>query len=93
MKRMVSYITILAVVLFSTGSFAASPVVEKFSGGVRDIVTSPLEVSDHVKAETANGNFLPFALPGGLLKGGFYMTKKMVTGVYHVVSSPLELRK
>ncbi len=89
MKKLVSVLIALAVVALSVPSFADT--VTKFKGGVKDIMTSPLQVSDNVKAETTNAKFLPFALVGGLMKGGFYMAKQMVTGTFTVVTSPMEM--
>ncbi len=91
MKRTISLIIAsVMVVAFAVPSFA-SETIEKFKGGVKDVATSPLEVRDHVKAETDGAKFMPFALAGGLLKGGFYMAKKIVTGSLGIVTSPLEL--
>lgn len=92
MKRMLSFLTVLAVLAVTTPSFAGD-MVEKFKGGVKDVMMSPMQVSDNVKAETKDAKFLPFALVGGLLKGGFYMGKKIVTGTLDIVTSPLELIK
>ena len=64
---------------------------QKFQGGIKDVILSPLVVSNNVKAETANAKFLPFALAGGFLKGTFYMAKQIITGALDVVTSPLEM--
>ena len=69
-------------------SFAGT--VSKIQSGVKDVLLSPLKVSDNVKAETANAKFLPFALVGGLLKGSFYMAKQIINGTLDVVTSPLD---
>ncbi len=93
MKRTISLIIAsVMVVAFAVPSFAGDA-VEKFKGGVKDIATSPLEVRDNIKAETDGAKFMPFALGGGLLKGGFYMGKRIVTGSLDIVTSPLELVK
>ena len=89
MKRMVSILIALAVVALSVPCFADT--VAKFQGGVKDVILSPLQVSDSVKAETTNAKFLPFALAGGFLKGTFYMAKQIVTGTLDVVTSPLDM--
>jgi len=89
MKRMVSILIALAVVGLSVPSFADP--VAKFNGGLKDVVMSPLQVSDNVKAETENAKFLPFALAGGILKGGFYMAKQIVTGTYAMITSPIDM--
>ena len=60
MKRLVSVIIALAVVTLSVPCFADT--AQKFQGGVKDVLTSPMQVSDNVKAETAHAKFLPFAL-------------------------------
>ena len=93
MKRILSFILILVVaVAFSVPSFAC-PVMNKAKDGLKDVITSPLVVKDHVMTETKDAKFLPFALAGGLIKGIFYMGKQIVTGTYAVVTSPLEMGK
>jgi len=77
------------VVTLSVPCFADT--ASKFQSGIRDVVMSPLQVSDNVKVETTNAKFLPFALVGGVLKGTFYMAKQMVTGTLDIVTSPLEM--
>lgn len=63
--------------------------IEKLKSGLTDIVKSPLEIVDHVKMETKD-TFLPFGFVGGLLKGTFYMGKKIVGGVVDVVTFPIK---
>jgi hypothetical protein len=87
MKRTISLLIALAVI--STPCFADT--ITKFRGGIKDVVMSPLQVSDSVKTETTNAKFLPFALAGGLVKGSFYMAKQIVTGSLDVVTSPLDM--
>jgi hypothetical protein len=89
MKRMVSFLIALAVVFLSVPCFADT--VSKLQGGIKDVILSPLQVSDNVKTETTNAKFLPFALAGGMLKGSFYMAKQIVTGTMDVVTSPLDM--
>ena len=90
MKRNIFIIHVFLIFTLNIPSFAAnSP--NKFQSGLRDVFTSPLQVSDSVKTETANAKFLPFALVGGLLKGSFYMAKKIVTGTLTVATSPLDM--
>ena len=89
MKRAIFIFLVLSIVSLSDPSLAST--AQTFKGGVRDILTSPLQISDNVKAETANAKFLPFALVGGLLKGSFYMAKKVVTGTLTVVTAPLDM--
>ncbi len=64
--------------------------VNSFKKGLKDVITAPAEVSDHLMEETKDAEFFPFAFVGGLLKGSFYMGKQIVTGVLEMVSSPLE---
>lgn len=88
MKSMVSFFVALALIALVTVSFAGT--VEKFQGGFKDVIMAPLQVSNNVKTETTNAKFLPFALTGGLLKGGFYMAKQIVTGTLNMVTAPLD---
>jgi hypothetical protein len=88
MKYMFSVFLTLSFLTLSAPSFADT--AKKFQSGIKDVIMSPLQVSDNVKTETANAKFLPFALVGGLLKGSFYMAKKIVTGTVIVVTAPLD---
>jgi len=88
MKRLVSILIALAVVGLSIPGFAGT--VDKFKGGLKTVMMSPLNVSDNVKTETTNAKFMPFGLVGGLLKGGVYMAKDIVTGSLDMVTSPLD---
>jgi len=89
MKRTVSAFVAVAVIALSVPCFADT--AQKFQGGIKDVLTSPLQVSDNVKSETDHAKFLPFAFVGGLLKGSFYMAKQIVTGTLDVVTSPLDM--
>jgi hypothetical protein len=89
MKPILSVIIALAVVSLSVPCFADT--ATKFQGGLKDVIMSPLVVSDNVKMETTDAKFLPFALVGGLLKGSFYMAKQIVTGTYDMVTSPIDM--
>ena len=91
MKRSVALLIVL--ILTATSSFAAAPAVDKFTGGIKDVLTSPMEIHKNVKAETDGKGFLPFKVVGGFFKGGFYMGKQIATGTIHVATSPLELMK
>ncbi|MBI4310003.1 MAG: hypothetical protein HY591_06695 [Candidatus Omnitrophica bacterium] len=91
MKRTLSLLTILAVlVVFTTPAFAYPKPVEKLKKGTMAVITSPLEIKDHAMSETKDAKFLPFALAGGLLKGTFYMAKKMVHGGLDIVTFPID---
>lgn len=93
MKRMLSLLTVLAVVAMTVPAFA-NPSVDKFRDGTKSVLLSPLHVRDSVKAETAGDiKALPFGLVGGTMKGAFYMGKDIVTGGLDMVTSPLEMIK
>ena len=90
MKNMLSLLLVTAlVVVFASSSFAMSQAVEKLKGGVTEVIMSPLEVKDHAMAEAKPGSFLPLSLPGGLLKGTFYMVKKAVGGALDIATFPI----
>jgi hypothetical protein len=88
MKRMVLLFCVLFLTIWAVPSRANS--AEKFQTGFKDVIMAPLQVSNNVKAETANAKFIPFALVGGLLKGSFYMAKQIVSGTLNIVTSPLD---
>lgn len=89
MKRTISILIAFAVIMLSVPSFADT--VSKFNGGLKDVVLSPLVLSDNVKAETTNAKFFPLALVGGFMKGSFYMAKQIVTGTYAMITSPIDM--
>ena len=92
MKRTLSYLTALVVaVAVASPALASYPKpVEKLKGGVEMVVKSPLAVKHDVMAETKDAKFLPFALIGGTLKGGFYMLKDVVHGTISVATFPID---
>ena len=90
MKRILLSVTVLMFV--ATTSFAL-PVVDKAVSGLKDVATSPLEVSDNVKTEMHTAKFMPFGIAGGFLKGSFYMGKQVVGGIFKIITSPLEMTK
>ena len=91
MKRTFSFLIALVVlVVLAVPAFAYPKPVEKLKSGVTAVITSPLEIKDHAMAEAKEGSFLPFSLPGGLLKGVFYMGKKMVGGALDIVTFPID---
>jgi hypothetical protein len=88
MKKLITVAVVCAVVAaFSTPVYAG---VDKLKTGLTDIVRSPLEVVDHTKAEYNSSTFKPFGFVGGMLKGTFYMGKKIVGGVFDVVTFPMK---
>ena len=89
MKKMIALTMVFAVVLVLSTAVSADP-VGKLKSGLTDIVKSPMEVVDHTKAEYKASTFKPFGLMGGLLKGTFYMGKKIVGGVVDVVTFPIK---
>ena len=88
MKRTLSIFTVM--VLLASPVFAYPQPVEKIKGGLTKVVTSPLEVKDYTLAEYKNAKFMPFGLAGGMLKGTFYMAKKVVDGTIDVATFPLK---
>ncbi len=90
MKRTLTLLTAAAVMLVMTvPSFAYPRPVEKLKDGVTAVVTSPLEIKDHTMAEAKDGSFLPVTIPAGMLKGTFYMGKKLVGGVLDIATFPI----
>ena len=88
MKKLIAVAVVFAVmVMFNAPVYAG---VDKIKTGLTDIVKSPLEIVDHTKAEYKDAKFKPFGLLGGLLKGSFYMGKKIVGGVVDVVTFPMK---
>jgi len=89
MKKIIALSMVCALVVAFSTPVGAAP-VDKLKNGLTDIIKSPLEIVDHTKAEAKEAKFLPFGVMGGLLKGTFYMGKKVVGGVIDVVTFPIE---
>ena len=66
MKRLFPFFIVVVMLVLNVPCFADTG--SKFQGGIKDVILSPLQVSDNVKTETDNAKFLPFALAGGFLK-------------------------
>ena len=92
MKRILLSAIMLVFVVASTSCFAY-PALDRVTGGLKDIATSPLKVTDNVKAEMNKGRFMPFGIIGGVLKGTFYMGKQIVDGSWTIVSTPYAMVK
>jgi hypothetical protein len=88
MKRILSLMIVLAVVVMTTPSFA-NPTIDKMKDSTKTVLKSPLQVRDHLKSE-AKSPYI-FSVPGGLLKGTFYMGKDIVTGTYDFVTAPIDM--
>ena len=89
MKRMLSSIIMFVFVAASTYVFAAP--VDTLTGGLKDIATSPVIVSDNVKTEMHAAKFMPFGVVGGAAKGTFYMGKKIIDSAWSIVSIPYHM--
>jgi hypothetical protein len=92
MKRLILSLTVLVFVASTTACFA-HPGLDRVTGGLKDIVTSPLNISDNVQTEAKSAKFMPFGIVGGATKGTFYMGKQILDGTYTVVSTPYEMIK
>jgi hypothetical protein len=89
MKTLTVIIAAAVLMVMTTPSFAYPRPVEKLKDGLTAVVTSPLEIKDHAMAEAKDGSFLPLSLPSGMLKGTFYMGKKLVGGALDVATFPI----
>ncbi len=89
MKRILSSIVMFVFVVASTYCFAAP--VDTLTGGLKDIVTSPVIVTDNVKTEMNAAKFMPFGVVGGAAKGTFYMGKKIVDSLWSIVTIPYHM--
>jgi hypothetical protein len=88
MKKLIAVAVVFAMVgMFSAPAYAG---VDKLKTGLTDIIKSPLEIVDNTKAEYNSSTFKPFGVLGGLLKGTFYMGKKIVGGVVDVATFPMK---
>ena len=92
MKRIFSFIAALTF-LFSTTAplFAALPrSIEKITHGVKDVVTSPMELIDHTKKEVDSSKYKALGLISGLVKSPFHMVKKAGKGIMDVATFPID---
>ncbi len=92
MKRMLSFMLVLVFSIGATACFAY-PALDRVQGGLKDILISPLQVTDNVKTEMKVAKFMPFGIVGGTTKGTFYMAKQIVDGAWAIASTPYSLVK
>ena len=92
MKKFLSLLIIAMFVMAMAASVYADA-GEKLKGGAEKFFKSPLQVKDHVEAEYKAADFKPFGVIGGGLKGLFYMGKDMVTGLWDVLTFPIDFEK
>jgi hypothetical protein len=81
MKRLVATIFLLVAVLFSASS-CSSVMGDRFWGGLKQVASSPLQIRDNVREEMPKAQVAPIGATGGAIKGGFYMVKQVVTGIF-----------
>ena len=93
MKRILSSLIMLVFIVGTSTCFAAYPAAEKVTGAVKDIISSPLLVTDNVKTEMHSAKFMPFGIVGGAAKGTFYMGKQVLDGAWTIVSTPYHMVK
>ena len=86
MKRLASFLLILAFIMVSVPAFALPEPILKFKDGFVDVISSPLEIKDHAVTEVKDSHYNLFGLVGGLLKGSVYMVKKSITGAMHMAT-------
>ncbi len=91
MKRFLITALALAFVLaYGSTVYALPAPVEKFKGGLKDVLISPLEIKDHTFSEVKASTIKPLGLVGGLIKGSGFMIKKAVSGAVDVATFPLK---
>ena len=71
--------------------FAALPrPIEKLTNGVKNVITSPMELIDHTKKEVDSSKYKALGLIIGLVKAPFHMVKKAGKGIVDVATFPIE---
>ena len=91
MKRAIASAMVFAFVFFSTTSLFALPEpIQKFKGGAKDVLTSPLEIPKYTMDEVKGSHYKPLGLIGGVMKGSAHMLTKAASGVADIVTFPLK---
>ena len=92
-KAFIVFAAVLFVVSFTVPLYALPHPIEKLYDGGKTVLKSPLQVVDHTTKEVQSAQFKPFGLIGGFLKGTAYMVHDIVSGVYTMVTCPIDTSK
>ena len=96
MKRTVILCLVFSFVAM-TDSFAASGVIKKLQRGIVNVVTAPVEVPKQIRAYWIAGSEKTFHIIVwgfcGFVKGLWMTPLRMVSGLWDVITCPLDLPK
>lgn len=84
-------IFILSILSVSQSAFAVTP-ADKFLRGLEGLVSSPLEYFNQYRISAEKRSIVP-SLAVGVLGGTLMTVKRLLNGVYDVVSFPVNLPK
>jgi hypothetical protein len=85
MKHAILKLSVLAMIVTTTAS-CSTTMLERAGGGFQQILTSPFQVSENIRAETPKAKFKPIGAVGGTVKGGVYMGQQIVSGILTVLT-------
>ena len=89
MKRIMAVLLVFAFV-----AVLAAPVYadagDKLKGGVEKLFKSPTHIPNSISDEYEAAEFKPFGVFGGLFKGLFYTGKDIVTGLFDILTFPID---
>lgn len=83
---------ILSIFMISQSAFAAEKPFHKLTRGLEGIVTSPLEFINQYQIASEKRSLIP-SLATGLFGGAAMVVKRLVNGVYDIVTFPVNLPK
>ena len=91
MKRAIASAMVFAF-LFSAATplFALPESIHKLKGGMKDVLTAPLEVPKSTVDEVKASHYKPFGFIGGVMKGSAHMLTKAASGVADIITFPLK---
>lgn len=90
MRKTILSIFVLTVLFgFTQASFAFDP-VEKLGTGVKEFVTSPLEIGTNTARYSDAFEFTPMGVVAGLVEGTGQFMMKSFSGLFKIVTFPFE---
>ncbi len=96
-KILVTTLFLILAVSFNSKSYAADNPGDKFTRGVVNIISAPIEIAKQIdhqwKSQTDQTKKVSIGLFGGLLKGVTYTVGRMGSGVWDIVTCPFKIPK
>jgi len=91
MRRLFSIVLIVMFVAAFAAPVFAGISTDKLSDGFKRAVTSPANIYESLQEEYEAAEFKPFGVFGGFVKGTCLMLTDMATGLFDVLTFPVDV--